>query len=82
MQHRVEWPEAQFLDVSEFPCKRVSRVSADYQRIQIAPLRLKKSELYLPENARLFGNSPISSIICAMWSSSLLYREPDAGSNR
>ena len=46
------------------------------------PLRLKKSELYFPENARLFGNSPISSMICAMWSSSLLYRDPDAGSKR
>ena len=43
---------------------------------------MKKSELYLPENARLLGNSPISSMIWAMWSSSLLYREPDAGSNR
>ena len=45
-------------------------------------MRLKKSELYLPENAMLFGNSPMSSMICAIWSSSLLYREPDAGSNR
>ena len=47
-----------------------------------SPLRLKKSELYLPENAKGLGNSPISSIICAIWSSSLLYLDPEAGSKR
>jgi hypothetical protein len=46
------------------------------------PLRLKNSELNLPAKAIALGMSPISSIICATWSSSLLYRDPEAGSNR
>ena len=61
---------------------RQSAAEEGTRRGRDTPLRLKKSELYFPENARLFGNSPMSSMICAMWSSSLLYREPDAGSNR
>lgn len=36
------------------------------------PLRLKNSEEYFPENAMLLGISPMSSMIWAMWSSSLL----------
>lgn len=46
------------------------------------PLRLKNSELYLPENAMFLGISPMSSMIWAMWSSSFEYRDPEAGSKR
>lgn len=45
-------------------------------REQHAPRLLKKSAEYLPANATLLGISPINSIICAMWSSSLLYLDP------
>lgn len=46
------------------------------------PLRLKNSELYFPAKAIALGISPMSSMICAIWSSSLLYRDPEAGSKR
>jgi hypothetical protein len=46
------------------------------------PFRLKKSPLYFPENARVLGKSPINSMIWAIWSSSLLYLDPEAGSKR
>jgi hypothetical protein len=36
----------------------------------------------LPEKAMPLGDSPTSSIICAIWSLSFVYREPEAGSKR
>lgn len=38
------------------------RSSANQQEVNV-PFRLKKSGLYFPENARLLGKSPISSMI-------------------
>ena len=47
-----------------------------------SPLRLKISCDHLPAMHRLLGNVPSSSMICAMWSSSLPYLVPDCGSKR
>lgn len=50
--------------------------------LRSSPFRLKISCDHLPEIHKLLGNVPSSSIICAMWSSSLPYLVPDCGSNR
>ena len=63
------------------PKRNIRREDWKTRRIGL-PLRLKNSELCLPETSTLLGISPMSSMICAMWSSSLLYRVPDAGSKR
>lgn len=47
-----------------------------------SPLRLKISCDHLPERHRDLGNGPRSSMIWAMWSSSLPYLVPDCGSKR
>jgi hypothetical protein len=41
----------------------------------------KKPRNVFPDKALVLGISPICSIISTMWSSSLLYRDPDTGSN-
>ena len=47
-----------------------------------SPLRLKISWDHFPERQRDRGKGPSSSMICAMWSSSLPYFVPDCGSKR
>ena len=59
--------------------------SAQWRRrwmLRSSPLRLKMSCDHFPACQRDLGNGPSSSMICAMWSSSLPYLLPDCGSKR
>ena len=59
--------------------------SAQWRRrwmLRSSPLRLKISCDHLPEAQSERGKGPRSSMICAMWSSSLPYLVPDWGSKR
>ncbi len=64
---------------------RRTSVRAQWRRrwmLRSSPLRLKISCDHLPDRQSDLGNVPSSSMICAMWSSSLPYLVPDCGSKR
>ena len=81
VQDAVERPIAEFCwyaAVQLVGLGTTSVKSRKWSELLDVPSQLKNSEL----KGNRFGISPISCMICAMWSSFLIYRDPEAGSNR